>query len=420
LDAAAPAVVDAPTEPADAPHGEQPAVDTNGASSPPETPATETTSETAVTVAAGVAAVAGAPAPPETPKAADTNGSAPPWDTETTKDADDESQVDGAVAVVAATATAATPVAEPAATIDEPTGASTNGAGSAEDAIPDPEAAEPPPPPPPPPPIEDGTRSGNRRVLPAVLGGAALLVLLAVVAFVAIDRGAAPEAAPAEAPITTTSRAPSTEAPATTPAPATTAEVPATTTQPPPTTTEPPTTTTLVPPPGAFRAVGAAIPVEELTLRATGLGPIVFGTDSEEAIGRLVASLGRADDTGPAGTDLGMCAEDEGIWVRWGDLTAIIEGDADSGTLVGFRHVEIDPSGANLPLATPSGIRLGDPLTDLERAYRTYKLAYESVGGAMQFRLMDDDGVLLWGPITSTDASGTVVGIYSPPSCPAS
>jgi hypothetical protein len=374
-----------------------------------------------VTVAAGVAAVAGAPGPPATPAAADTNGSAPPWDSETTEDAQEEPEVIETDAVVAATATTAIPEAKAAATIDEPT-ASTNGAGSgAEDAIPDPESAEPPPPPPPPPPpIEDGTRSGNRWVLPAVLGGAALVVLLAVVALVTIDRGGASEAAPAEAPITTTSQAPSTEAPATTPAPATTAETPATTTQPPPTTTEPPTTTTLVPPPGAFRAVGAAIPVEELTLRATGLGPIVFGTDSEEAIGRLVASLGRADDTGLAGTELGMCAEDEGIWVRWGDLTAIIEGDGDSGTLAGFRHVEIDPSGASLPLATPSGIRIGDSLSDLERAYRSYKLAYESVDGAMQFRLMDSGGVLLWGPITSTDSAGTVVGIYSPSSCPAS
>jgi hypothetical protein len=373
-----------------------------------------------VTVAAAVAAVAGAPRPPATPTAAGTNGSAPPWDSEATEDAEEDPEVIETDAVVAATATTAIPEAKAAATIDEPT-ASTNGAGSgAEDAIPDPESAEPPPPPPPPPPIEDGTRSGNRWVLPAVLGGAALVVLLAVVAFVTIDRGGASEAAPAEAPITTTSQAPSTEAPATTPAPATTAETPATTTQPPPTTTEPPTTTTLVPPPGAFRAVGAAIPVEELTLRATGLGPIVFGTDSEEAIGRLVASLGRADDTGPAGTELGMCAENEGIWVRWGDLTAIIEGDADSGTLAGFRHVAIDPSSASLPLATPSGIRLGDSLSDLERAYRSYKLAYESVDGALQFRLMDSDGVLLWGPITSTDAAGTVVGIYSPPSCPAS
>ena len=417
---AAPAVADPPAEPADARHQEQPAADTNGAASPQETPATETTTETAVAVAAGAAVVAGAPGPPATPTPADTNGSAPPWDSDTAEDVEEEPEVAETDAVVAATATAAAPEAKAAATIDEPTGASTNGAGSgAEHAIPEAESAVPPPPPPPPP-IEEGTRSGNRWVLPAILGGAALFVLLAVVAFVTIDRGGASEAAPAEAPNTTTSQAPSTEAPATTPAPATTAETPATTTQPPPTTTEPPTTTTLVPPPGAFRAIGAAIPIEELTLRATGLGPIVFGTDSEEAIGRLVASLGRADDTGLAGTELGMCAEDEGIWVRWGDLTAIIEGDGDSGTLAGFRHVEIDPSGASLPLATPSGIRIGDSLSDLERAYRSYKLAYESVDGAMQFRLMDSDGVLLWGPITSTDAAGTVVGIYSPPSCPAS
>ncbi|MEA2057291.1 MAG: hypothetical protein U9O63_01090, partial [Actinomycetota bacterium] len=171
------------------------------------------------------------------------------------------------------------------------------------------------------------------------------------------------------------------------------------------------------PPPDSFRPVGEAIPIEELTLRAAGVGPIVLGTESEEAIGRLVASLGPADDTGPAGTELGMCAEDDGIWVRWGDLTAIVEGTADTGTFVGFRHVEIDPDDSRFPLATPSGIHLGDPLTDLERAYTSYKLVYESVEGSQQFRLMDSGDLLLWGPITSTDADGTVTGIYSPPSC---
>jgi hypothetical protein len=59
-------------------------------------------------------------------------------------------------------------------------------------------------------------------------------------------------------------------------------------------------------------------------------------------------------------------------------------------------------------------------LSDLERAYTSYKLVYESVEGAQQFRLMDAGVLLLWGPITSADPDGTVTGIYSPPSCPAS
>ena len=71
----------------------------------------------------------------------------------------------------------------------------------------------------------------------------------------------------------------------------------------------------------------------------------------------------------------------------------------------------------HLDLATPSGLRVGDPVSVLNRVYAPYQIDYVSSDGTDLFRLSDADGLLLWGPVSSIEDSGRVEGIYAPDVC---
>jgi hypothetical protein len=71
-------------------------------------------------------------------------------------------------------------------------------------------------------------------------------------------------------------------------------------------------------------------------------------------------------------------------------------------------------------LETLSGIRLGDTVEVLQSTYGSYTVSFEVIDGKDHFRLLDGGELLLWGPVTSTEAQGTVEGIYSPDPCPSS
>jgi len=174
-----------------------------------------------------------------------------------------------------------------------------------------------------------------------------------------------------------------------------------------------------VPGPAAFPAAGSPIAPSQLTLKAGGVGPLRLGDPITEVAGRLTASLGTADATGAVTDEL--CAGDEGIWIRWGALQALFRGDATTGTFAGYRYAltaDMDPAVAIL--RTPSGLRLGDSVADLERIYTRFGITYTTdATGANVFRLLDGETLLLWGPISSPEPDGTVEGIYSPVTCPA-
>ncbi len=276
------------------------------------------------------------------------------------------------------------------------------------------ETTPPPAPPPPastsdeagPPPANDEPpQDPNGRfkwVIPALIAAVAVAVI-ALFAFGVLDGTDEPTAAPA----TTLPSVPATAAPTTVPpAPATTVA---------PTTTS--TTTTTIPDPSSFEAMGVAIPASALTLTASGIGPITFDDAAPDAIGRLVASLGEPEETGSAGEDLGLCPNDDGRFARWAGLTVVISGGFADGTFAGYRYEDETVPRMHLDLATPSGLRVGDPISTLNQIYSSYQIDYVSSEGTGLFRLSQADDLLLWGPVSSIEDSGRVEGIYAPDAC---
>ena len=251
---------------------------------------------------------------------------------------------------------------------------------------------------------EDSTTDPSQRfvwLIPALIAAAAVIVV-ALFAFGFLDDNTEPASAPeaVAAPVPTTA-------------------APTTTTQAPTTTAAPSTTTTSTTIPGlaSIEQVGNAIPMSSLTLKAGGIGPLVIGDAAPDAIGRLVASLGRPEEVGVAGPELGLCAGDEGRYVRWAGLTVVVTGTLADGVFAGYRFEEQAVPTMHLDLATPSGLRVGDPLSSLNEVYAAYQIDYVSDGGTELFRLADQEGLLLWGPVSSIEDSGRVEGIHSPNAC---
>jgi hypothetical protein len=207
--------------------------------------------------------------------------------------------------------------------------------------------------------------------------------------------------------------------PSTTLPPTTADRTPVTATPTPTTTTPPPTTapTTTIPAPANLGVSGDPVPISRLTLKADGIGPIEVGTPATEAIGRLVASLGTPEVIGIAGEEYGLCAGEDGRVIRWAELNAIVSGTIVGGSFVGYRYEEQAVPTGTIDLATPSGIRLGDDIATLNEIYARYSISYETAGGESTFRLSQDEELLLWGPVSSTEDNGRIEGIYSPPSC---
>ena len=237
-------------------------------------------------------------------------------------------------------------------------------------------------------------------LIPALIAAAAI-VIVALFGFGFLDGDADPEP----------TAAPTVEATPTTAAPTTT--TPSTTT----TTTPSTTTTTTIPAASALPPVGDAISMSSLTLTAGGIGPVGFGQPASDAIGRLVASLGRPEETGIADEALGLCPGADGRFVRWAGLTAVVSGTLEDGTFVGYRYEEEAVPIMHLDFATPSGLRLGDPVSALNEIYSSYQIDYVSDSGSVRFRLSDAEGLLLWGPVSSVEDSGRVEGIHSPDGC---
>lgn len=63
---------------------------------------------------------------------------------------------------------------------------------------------------------------------------------------------------------------------------------------------------------------------------------------------------------------------------------------------------------------------MGDTIADFEAIYAGFEIGYEEVEQVLSFILVRSDGfTLLWGPVSSSDPDGTVLGIYSPRPCDA-
>ncbi len=238
-------------------------------------------------------------------------------------------------------------------------------------------------------------------LIPALIAGAAVIVVgLFGLGF--LDNESEPTTAPvaSAAPVpTTAAQTTTTQAPTTTAAPSTT------------------TTSTTIPGLSSIESVGNAIPMSSLTLKAGGIGPLVIGDAAPDAVGRLVASLGRPEEIGAGDEELGLCEGEDGRFVRWAGLTVVVAGTLEDGVFAGYRFEEQAVPTMHLDLATPSGLRVGDPVSALNEIYAAYKIDYVSDGGIDLFALSDEQGLLLWGPVSSIEDSGRVQGIHSPDAC---
>ncbi|MDA2979674.1 MAG: hypothetical protein O3B42_07950, partial [Actinomycetota bacterium] len=203
--------------------------------------------------------------------------------------------------------------------------------------------------------------------------------------------------------------------------PSTTSSTSTTTTVPialgePSTTTSSTTTTTTVPYPSAesWVASGEDLSSIDLGLAAAGIGPLLFGDSLEAVAGQLVTTLGQAESAG----DSGLCQPDEAYWLQWGPLKAIFDGYGPDASFVSYRYEESEDGSANVILRTLSGLELGQTVSQLQATYTQFTITFELIDGRDHFRLASGGDLLLWGPVSSTDATGTVLGIYSPTPCP--
>lgn len=262
---------------------------------------------------------------------------------------------------------------------------------------------------------EAPARTRPRWLFPVVITSAAVAVY-AVVFVVLLQRtGDVDEPSPpVVAPTTTATVAPTTSA-ATTSVPTTIA--PTTTS----TTTTTTTTTTTQPPVPTIPPLGEPIPLEQLTLGAFALGPLTFGDENANALGRLVATLGQPDDVFAIGEADGLCPTETGRAARFGWLTALTRDEAGDEVLVGYR-LEQPPSGeATDPtseLETISGAAIGDTLAEWNSIYGTSIVRTTDIDGTPHLLLLrsSDERTLLWGPL-STDDPPVVQGIFSPRPC---
>lgn len=222
-------------------------------------------------------------------------------------------------------------------------------------------------------------------------------------------------------PSTTSDTTPSTPATTSTTAPPSVpvqgTAPPAPTTAPPPPTTEPP-----VPEP-TIAAVGDPVPISELRLSVLGIGPLEFGDPADVVLGVLASSLGQPDfDSGPIeGGDLGTCEQGSFRVVRWGALEIVTRVGETEETFDAFKIDlrGVDDPGPSAELPTLSGFVAGRTIEEFETVYVPgFRVAYlTDVEEGLVYELSSAQGLLLWGPITSSDPTGVVQGIFSFGAC---
>lgn len=176
---------------------------------------------------------------------------------------------------------------------------------------------------------------------------------------------------------------------------------------------------------GTIVAVGDPIPIGDLKMSSEDIGPLDFGMDGDEVLGRLVSTFGQpTDDTGffTGSGAYGECPGESIRVVQWGPLIIVVNGEVGSSEFVSYR-LDLRYGGISSPttdISTLSGLRVGDTVGELEATYAQFYIEYvvdQEVGLTFQLSLSQNDEVLLWGPVESQADDARVTGIYSPDSC---
>jgi len=189
------------------------------------------------------------------------------------------------------------------------------------------------------------------------------------------------------------------------------------TTAPPAPTSSTTTTTSTVP---YVEPIGDALTIDDLRLTVYGIGGLRIGDPGEEVAGVLAATFGPpdfAEPVEPGASHPGACPGSASRVLRWGILEITISDGAFTGYRLDARLG--DPDSATAELRTASGLRVGATVSTLETIYRSYHIVYEQTPDfGPTFALQRANGErLIWGPLTSTDLDGVVLGVYSPTAC---
>lgn len=176
---------------------------------------------------------------------------------------------------------------------------------------------------------------------------------------------------------------------------------------------------------GPIPAVGDPIPFNELALSSNDIGPLDFGADGDEVLGRLVSTFGQpTDDTGfiVGSGAFGECPGWSVRAVSWGPLRVVLRGEPGDSSFVSYRlDVRYGGVGSDpVDIPTLSGLRVMDTVADLTSTYSSFYIEYvvdQSVGLTFQLKLSQNEAVLLWGPVDSQAPDALVTGIYSPDAC---
>jgi hypothetical protein len=172
-------------------------------------------------------------------------------------------------------------------------------------------------------------------------------------------------------------------------------------------------------------AVGNAIPIAELQMTKNDIGPLDFGDDGDQVLGRLVATFGDpTQDTGfiVGSGSWGECAGDTIRIVQWGPLNVVVKRVGETSEFVSYR-LDLKYGSLTSPttdLETKSGLRVGDNVARLKDIYTGFIVQFVVHPDAgLVFELYSELGgdLLMWGPVEGQDDADLVTGIYSPDSC---
>jgi hypothetical protein len=171
--------------------------------------------------------------------------------------------------------------------------------------------------------------------------------------------------------------------------------------------------------------IGDPISVTELTMSSNDIGPLDFGDDGDEVLGRLAATFGEPDrDEGflIGNGSFGECPGDSIRLVTWGPLLIVVQGEPGNSSFVSYR-LDLAYGGLTSDareLATLSGLQVGNTVSQLESIYSGFVIEYRvdaTAGVVFELRSQRGGDLLLWGPVESEDSEALVTGIYSPNSC---
>jgi len=199
------------------------------------------------------------------------------------------------------------------------------------------------------------------------------------------------------------------------------------------TTSDDSSTTTTPPSADPYPPVEPPIPVEKQKMITDGMRindndipDIVFGTDAETAIGRLVASFG--DPTVDNGWQVstgafGVCAGDLERVVIFGTYAAVVTKPGGQEIYNGYRQdltYAEDITHEAAKLETLSELRVGDTVEQLQEIYSGETVSFSvdpKLGDVYLIEGSTSGNLLLWGPVQGESPSDRIIGIYAPDVC---